>query len=203
MKVTRRGNGKGTKPPSNVVDLKVFSGKKNASNQLDPDKLNELRKELDEYKVSPNPDSKNPGFQKVAETIIACDGYLGKAAIKLHISYNTLKKIIKKNPKLQSIVNDATNAFIDLAENKLRDQILTGNISAIIFALKNKGAARGWRDEDKVKGGPVGEIKTPVFRYETVQPKELPPAELIDKIEEEIKEPEDAKEETIAEVQSN
>jgi len=199
MKVTkRRGNGNGKdKPPSNVVDLKVIQGNKKTA-QLDPTKLEELRKELDEYKVEINKNDKNPGFQRVAEALIATDGYIGKAAIKLHISYDRLKKIIKKNPKLQSIVNDATNAFIDLAENKLKDQILSGNVNAIIFALKNKGAARGWRDEDKINKGPgTGEIKTPVFRYETVAPKPIEPLPETNP-EEQTTESEEVKEKSLA-----
>ncbi len=136
------------------TNLTVFPGKANKKEdtQIDPERIKALKKwrdeELQDYKVSiPDSTVKNPSYMKIAQALIDCDGFIMKAAIALKITYRKLNKLIKLNPKLKEIVIDCTEAFVDLAENKLKDAVLAGNLTAVIFALKCKGASRGWRDE--------------------------------------------------------
>ncbi|HLB59522.1 MAG TPA: hypothetical protein VJL87_05520, partial [Bdellovibrionota bacterium] len=103
--------------------------------------------EMSEYRVSIPKDNKNPTPQQIADAIIATGGMIMQAAIKMKISYGKMHKIIKKNPKLQSIITDVTESMLDLAENKLRDAILAGDRACIIFFLKCKGRFRGWRED--------------------------------------------------------
>lgn len=168
----RRGNGNNKKPPDNpkVVDLKVFQGKKNV---LSLEQLNELRQELDDYKVHiPDDVKKNKQFIKIAEALVANNGYISKTATSLGMGYVKFKKLLDENEKLNEIVQNTTEAMLDLAENKLRDQILTGNLTAIIFYLANKGAARGWRNEYRKANEVLEETaKVPVFNYDIQLPK--------------------------------
>lgn len=169
----RRKNGS-NKPPDNskVVDLKVFQGNKKI---LSLEQLNELRQELDDYKVHiPDDVKKNKQFIKIAEALVANNGYLAKTATSLGMGYVKFKKMLDQNEKLKELVQNTTEAMLDLTENKLRDQILTGNLTAIIFYLSNKGSARGWRNEYRKASEVIEETnKVPVFKYDVVLPKEF------------------------------
>ncbi len=134
--------------------LTVFPGSGKQKKEEQP--LNEVRlealkkwraEELREYKVSETKDTVNPSYRQVADAIIACDGYIMKAAIRLKISYAKIHKIIQKNVKLKTLITDAKEAMLDMAESKLRDAILAGDKVAIIFFLKTQGKFRGWREE--------------------------------------------------------
>jgi hypothetical protein len=173
MKKLGRNNndGKSATGPSKVVDLTLLKGKKKDL-CLNPDVLAELRKELQDYKISLPSDKKSPAFEKVAQALIDCDGFIMKSAIKLGINYQRLHKIIQSNEKLKSIIEDARNAFVDLAENKLKDAVLQGQAWAVIFALKCKGRDRGWIEDPK-SGSQVEEEgkKMPTFNYQVALPK--------------------------------
>src|SRR3990167_75801 len=118
----------GDKDKEPTTNLKIFPGRQSKDNPLDKDRLAALKEwrdtEMKEFRVSMPKDNKNPIPQQIADAIIACDGFIMKAAIRLKISYGKIHKLIKKYPKLQSIIKDSTEAFLDLTESKLRDAIL-------------------------------------------------------------------------------
>ena len=171
--LNRRNNGSKKEDNDNVSPFTVIKGnfhkQKGKEEKETPKTLEEWREqELKEYKVKiTNEKLKNLPWEKVAQAIIDCDGYVMKTAIKLGCSYWKLAKIIKENPKLKSLIKDANEALLDISETKLRDLILSGDKVAIIFHLKSKGRHRGW-----VEDGPVlSEDEQPVqFVYETVLP---------------------------------
>jgi hypothetical protein len=162
----------GTKedPPKKVVDLTLLKGRKKDL-VLSPDVLTELRRELEDYKISLPKDHKLPAFHQVAQALIDCDGFVMKSAIKLGVSYARLHKIIQSNEKLKNIIEDARNAFVDLAENKLRDAVLQGQAWAVIFALKCKGRDRGWIEDPAKNIDSTEQKKTPLFNYSLELPK--------------------------------
>ena len=144
--------------------------------------VKELRKELEEYKVSVTDEHmRSPNFQKLAQAIIDMDGYIMKAALKLKISYARFSKLLKKYPKLRELIRDATEASLDLAETKLNDLILAGDRTAIIFKLKCKGRHRGWV-EDNVPS--FSDDKPISFQYDVVIP---PGFKLVKEEKEEVK----------------
>jgi len=120
-------------------------------------------------------------FEDVAKAITKCDGYIGKTAIKLGVNAKTLRKFIQRNPKLQDILDDVNDATLDLAESRLRDKIILGDTTAILFHLKCKGRHRGWTEDQS----PTADQKPVTFKYETVLPEGmvLVPADQVKKNE--------------------
>jgi len=51
---------------------------------------------------------------------------------------------IEKDKNFREALNDAKEALIDLAESKLYEAIISGNIKAIIFFLERKAKNRGY-----------------------------------------------------------
>ncbi len=162
---------KGTNDDDTKGKLKVFPGRQSKDTPLNKEKMEALREwrdaEMKDYRVSIPKDNKNPTPQQIADAIIATGGMIMQAAIRLKISYSKIHKLIKKYPKLQSIIVDSSEAMLDLAENKLRDAILAGNQTAIIFFLKCKGRFRGWREDVEL---PDMDQPPVTFVYDTVLP---------------------------------
>jgi hypothetical protein len=129
----------------------------------------ELRRELEDYKTTVHDDQvKNLSFKKVANAIIDCDGLIMKTAIRLNVSYKRLTKYLNNQPKLKDLLKDTTEALLDLTETKLRDLILQGDRTAIVFHLRCKGRHRGWIDD----GAPdIGDLEPVTFNYELHMPK--------------------------------
>ena len=165
------------KKSENIKDnLIVLSGRgktKDKDIQIDPERMEALKKwrdeELKDYKVQiPDPSVKNPSYLAIAKALIACDGFIMKAAIKLGITYRRINKLIKLNPKLKEIIVDSTEALLDLAESKLKDGILAGDKTCIIFALKCKGRHRNWIEQESPID--VADQKPIAFNYNLVLP---------------------------------
>ena len=95
-------------------------------------------------------------------------------------SPNTVKNYIRRYPRLQEVDEDIAQQTLDLAETKLIGAIRDGNMTAIIFYLKTKGADRGYIEHHKHSGT----IRTPdaagprtvnaTFNF--VEPVEKPPS---------------------------
>lgn len=135
-----------------------------------PGSNSKQEQELDDYKVDFVRDRNKQylTYNKVAQALVDCDGYIMKTAIKLGVSYKRLTEYIRTHTKLKELIQDTTEALLDLAENKLRELILVGDKTAIIFHLKCKGAHRGWREDITFTGdGKEGEI---IFKYDVVIP---------------------------------
>lgn len=153
--------------------LTLFPGKgKKEEQPIDPARLAMLKKlreeEFKDYKIEvPDSSIRNPSYQKIAQAIINCDGFIMRAAIRLKISYARINTLIKRNPKLRGIIQDSAEAFVDFCENKLRDAIIAGDKSCLIFALKAKGRHRGWADDDSAL--PI-DFKPVTFAYSMILP---------------------------------
>ena len=160
---------------ANLIFLPTpFSKKKSKDKiQVDPERMIALRKwrdeELKDYKVQlPDPAKKNPSYLEIAEALIKNDGFIMKTALSLGISYYRINKLIKLNPRLREIVVNATEALLDLAESRLKDGILAGDKTCIIFTLKCRGRMRGWIEENTVLD--TMEQKPITFQYNLILP---------------------------------
>jgi len=176
-KLMRRKSNSKINKNSNLIFLPTPFSKKRSKDeiQVDPERMMALKKwrdeELKDYKVQPlDLAKKKLSYLEIAEALIKNDGFVMKAALSLGISYHRINKLIKLNPRLREIVVDATEALLDLAESRLKDGILAGDKTCIIFTLKCRGRMRGWIEENTVLD--TMEQKPIIFNYNLVLPKE-------------------------------
>ena len=95
-------------------------------------------------------------------------------------SPNTIRNYVRRYARLQAVEDEIRGQTLDLAETKLIGAIRDGNMTAIIFYLKTKGADRGYIEHHKHSGT----IRTPdaagprtvnaTFNF--VEPVEKPPS---------------------------
>lgn len=164
----RKGGDTPTRPPSTLTMFPGNKGKTppNQEQMLSQEELH--KKLLDQYKAKiPKEKIKNMSFNTIANALIDNDGFLMKTALALNTSYSSLIKMIRGNPKLQDLVKDTTEAYLDLAENRLRDLVVAGDKVAIIFSLKCKGKHRGWLEDSSPS---IADETPPQFVYEVVLP---------------------------------
>lgn len=63
---------------------------------------------------------------------------------------STINNWKKSNAWFKEACNTIADAQIDIVENKLKENIMKGDVASIIFFLKTKGKDRGYREKDKV-----------------------------------------------------
>jgi len=96
--------------------------------------------------------------QEVAEAIITAGGFVTKAARVLGCSPTTVYSYINRHAKCREAVQEARERMLDTAEGKLFQQILDGNMTAIIFYLKTQGKGRGYIERQEVTGTDGGAV---------------------------------------------
>jgi len=79
-------------------------------------------------------------------------GFVSLAAKKLGVTHQAVSKRIKKNKKLQKVLEEIQESYLDLAEAELIKKIKSGDLGALCFYLKCKGKSRGYI-EKVVLGG--------------------------------------------------
>lgn len=104
-------------------------------------------------------------MESVAKALIACDGFITRAAQVVGVHYTTLRRFIKGSEKIQKLIEDINESLIDLAESQLRVAIRSGNMTAILFTLKCKGKGRGWIEDGSII---PKEDKPITFKYKSV-----------------------------------
>ena len=96
--------------------------------------------------------------KKIIAAVSESKGLLTIAARKAGISYRTLCKYAQQCPTIRQAINDSRESITDMAEGKLYQAIIAGNMTAIIFYLKTKAKDRGYIERQEVTGeggGPV------------------------------------------------
>lgn len=96
--------------------------------------------------------------QEVADAIIDAGGFVTKAARALGCSPVTVYSYINRHAKCREAVQEARERMLDAAESKLCQQILAGNMTAIIFYLKTQGKGRGYIERQEVTGTDGGAV---------------------------------------------
>lgn len=94
---------------------------------------------------------KKPDNKLIIEAIEKCFGNLSAVAKSFGVSRPTVYKWLNSNKALKQAHDDATETFLDIAENKLMAQINKGDTTAIIFALKTKGKKRGYVEKQEIE----------------------------------------------------
>ena len=94
-------------------------------------------------------------------------------------SPNTIRNYVRRYPRLQAVEDEIRGQTLDLAETKLIGAIRDGNMTAIIFYLKTKGADRGYIEHHKHSGTirtPDAAPRTVNATFNFVEPVEKPPS---------------------------
>lgn len=96
---------------------------------------------------------KNLTVKQYATAIKASGGFLADAARILNVTRSSVTQRVKRNKKLQVILEEAQEENLDLAEAKLIELVKDGNLGAICFYLKCQGKQRGYVERQEVTGG--------------------------------------------------
>lgn len=86
-----------------------------------------------------------------------------------------LRVRVNKSPLLQQALSDAREELVDIAENRLLDNVLAGDMTAIIWTLKASPAAkaRGWGEKQEISGPNNGPVEVAIVKgYVGVSPDE-------------------------------
>jgi hypothetical protein len=122
--------------------------------------------------------------QEIADAITRTHGIIATAAEllcreksektgrKISITRQSISERIHNNEKLKQAHDEAADAMLDFAEDKLFQKIIAGDIGAIIFYLKCKGKRRGYieRSAVEVSGENGMPITPPSFVVNFVKP---------------------------------
>lgn len=84
------------------------------------------------------------GLTAVEDALKRSMGNISLAAKSLGFDRSTLYHRIKKNPKLKTIVDDARETLVDVAESALYSAVTKKEAWAVCFTLKTQGRARGY-----------------------------------------------------------
>ena len=86
--------------------------------------------------------------------LTAANGFASTAARALECSGATVRSYIRRYPELQTVQEDATEKFLDLAESELMKKVEKGDFRAIAFVLKCKGKTRGYVERTETTSDP-------------------------------------------------
>ena len=90
--------------------------------------------------------------EQIIEALQKANGIQAAAAVALKTSRKTIQNYIKDNPEVADAYEQVNESTIDKVENKLLEQINSGNITAIIFYLKTKAKHRGYVERQELTG---------------------------------------------------
>lgn len=126
-----------------------------------------------------------PTIKEYADAMIELKGNVSKVAQKLNLPPEVVRRKIKFTPELIRIKNNIREEKLDIAEDKLAEQVESGNVTAITYTLNNLGKERGFgKGEDQ-------EVNVNVFHS----------AGLIDRLKQKSELPDNWSEDQITELQ--
>ena len=99
-------------------------------------------------------------FALVETALRRADGLQAAAAKALKCAQSTLSEHIGRDPRLQAVVAECRELFLDEAESALLNAVRCGEAWAVCFALKTRGRSRGYVERQAVEhtgldGGPI------------------------------------------------
>jgi hypothetical protein len=113
---------------------------------------------------------KRASVQEIEPLIVEHRGNLAAIARELHVSRGTVRNRIADSPRLQQMVDDARESYVDSVESALYENALTGNVAAQIFIMKAHPAAkgRGWSERHEMTGADGGPLS--ILSIEVIAP---------------------------------
>ena len=98
------------------------------------------------------PKGKALTVDQIAKAIRANGGFITRTAEALGVSAPAISIRVSKSAKLQKVVRETEEFYLDLAESKLMGAINAGEPWAICFFLKCKGKKRGYVERQEIAG---------------------------------------------------
>ncbi|HVW99916.1 MAG TPA: hypothetical protein VHA52_05720 [Candidatus Babeliaceae bacterium] len=83
--------------------------------------------------------------QELITNLMKCGGIVTIACLRSNVGRTMFYEYINTDPEFAANVEQVQDAFLDYAESRLFDLMLTGDRAAIMFFLKAKGKNRGYR----------------------------------------------------------
>ena len=88
--------------------------------------------------------------EQCAEAIRNAGGFITVAAKQLNMSHPALSKRVKQSERLQQVLNETKEQYLDLAESQLIKAVKDRESWAICFYLKCKGKKRGYVEKQEL-----------------------------------------------------
>jgi transcriptional regulator with XRE-family HTH domain len=90
-------------------------------------------------------------MELIMKAIYASAGLVSKVAKKLKVDRRTVQRWRDGNTEIAEAFDDAIEANLDLAEDKLLENVKSRDNTACIFYLKCKGKKRGYVEKSQVE----------------------------------------------------
>lgn len=87
---------------------------------------------------------------RIIKAIMESTGFLTVAAQRAGVTYRTVWRYANDYPSVRQAVLESKEAMLDLAENRLLENIKKGDNTSIIFYLKTQGKARGYIEKTEI-----------------------------------------------------
>lgn len=113
---------------------------------------------------------------EIEAAILEHNGNVAAVARAMRVSRGAIRGRIENSARLQTVLEDARETFVDQVESALYGNALDGNVAAQIFIMKAHpvAKARGWSERQEVTGADGQGLRV-VIEYED-GPAETPPA---------------------------
>lgn len=85
--------------------------------------------------------------EKIKEMLIKCNGNVTRVALSMKCARGSLQRIIRTNPDVKEILDEARERVIDEVEDAFTQKAIAGDTTAAIFFLKTRARDRGY-DQD-------------------------------------------------------
>lgn len=90
------------------------------------------------------------------------DGNIAAACAMVGVSRRTFNRWLSEHPEMATMVEEVSEAMLDLAEQQLMRNIAGGKENSLFFFLCNKGRHRGWQDVRKLTGPQIRGMKVTI-----------------------------------------
>jgi len=115
-------------------------------------KVTKKKKKVEIYESLQNDNGGHTSVAQFVEALRAGGGYLSQAAKTLGITRQAVSQRVKRSARLQELLEDIKETYLDLAESKLIKGVDNGEAWAIKYYLNTQGKKRGYVERHELTG---------------------------------------------------
>lgn len=107
-------------------------------------------------------DARSIPVELLADKLIETNGNVARTADFFKLRYTDLARLCDRKPTLRNALVGERERLVDLAEEKLKEKVNSGNLRAVMFTLRTVGKNRGYyerRDTTDDSSPEMGEVK--------------------------------------------